>query len=628
MHVITVIPLERRGHNGSLTYYTSTECAIGSIVRITIRGRESSGLVVNNEPVSQKKTALKSASFALKKLPADPIKGRIPRCITILASKLQDTYPYSINSIIFSLLPTGVDKGDLKYPETIDQTINKASNYHEQILIDNTNDRYTRYQSQIRTAFAQSGSVLLVVPTNADIPRSKALLQNGIQKRVFTIGSHDTPSKRRSTWQLIHTNKQPVLVITTPSYAYLERYDTKHIIIEKASHSNFKMRSRPFIDHVFALRTLAKCTNRSCTIGDTLLRTEEEFTSRNGIHTNFCDTPKRLLFDSTVHVIQAPKVKEIDKFQHFFSETVEKIMSNLHKNDNVFFYAPRRGLAPVITCADCGSIARCPQSGNPYSLIRTFKNNLEQRWFIDGYTGKRIRAYDTCIECGSWRLRERGVGIQQLEDVIPEYFPKIPILVFDATTASTPKKANDLAKKMHDSKGHIILGTSIALPYLPNNIKISCVTSLESATSIPSWRADEMLFRLILELREKTKSQVLLQARHEPSPIIEHAKMGTIEKFYTEELQLRKQMHYPPYSVLVLLSWKNYDKDEKKALIEKLLQEQKPQFYTNQAQNKENTTYHALLRIPYKEWPNKKVNDALRSLPPDITIQINPDRII
>ncbi len=60
---------------------------------------------------------------------------------------------------------------------------------------------------------------------------------------------------------------------------------------------------------------------------------------------------------------------------------------------------------------DCAHIFRSPQSGAPYSLVRTYKGDTEERWFVCGASGERVRAADTCSQCGSWRLKERGIGV-------------------------------------------------------------------------------------------------------------------------------------------------------------------------------------------------------------------------
>ena len=633
MFVVTVVPLSAGNHATALTYYTATECTIGLIVRAPVRGREISALIIDSQPVSHTKTVLKAATFTLQKLPADPILGHIPTPLVDLAYELYNHYPTTIGALLFSLLPTDIRNGTLAYPihNSKNKCIPPDRSDEIQVLIALTTDRYTRYQSQIRTTFAHGGSTLLVVPSSAEIHTAYKVLSVGIRERVLCISPQQTAKERRNSWQTTHTATQPVLIITTPGYAYIQRYDITDLIIEHAGSSGYRSRSRPYIDHVLALKLLAKHSGYRCVIGDTLLRSEVELARREETLPSVLEPPKRLLFNSRLEVLKESEDPPKDQsFRYFFSETVARLNAALHDRQKVFIFASRRGIAPIIACLDCNSIVRCPESGNPYSLLRTQKNGAEERWFIDTSSGKKTRAADTCSQCGSWRLRERGIGIQQIEDVLPTYFPDIPVITFDATTARTPKKAAMLQKEMEKAKGTIILGTTIALPYLPQNISHTCVTSLEAASSIPSWRADELLLRLLLELREKTDHAVLLQARHEPSPIIDIAKQGTVERFYNEELSLREKLEYPPFSILVLLTWTGTSTNvsHQTEVIKDHLHNRQVYIYTHPHSNEQKMIRYGLLRIPRELWPDTTLLDQLRQLPRSVNIKINPDQII
>ena len=633
MFVVTVVPLSAGTHATALTYYTATKCTIGLIVKAPVRGREISALVIDSQPVSHNKTVLKAATFTLQKLPTDPILGHIPTPLVELAQTLHTHYPATIGSLLFSLLPTEVRNGTLTYPENnhTQKPASSVQSEESQVLIAPTPERYTRYQSQIRTTFAHGGSTLLVVPSAAEVHTAHQALSIGIQKRVVCISPHQTAKERRNSWQAIHAANQPVLIIATPGYAYIQRHDITDLIIEHAGSSGYRSRSRPYLDHVLVLKLLAKHSGYRCVIGDTLLRSEVELARREDALPSVLEPPKRLLFNSRLEVLrESEDLPKDQSFRYFFSDTVAQLSTALYERQKVFIYAPRRGIAPIIACLDCGSIARCPESGNPYSLLRTHKNGAEKRWFVDAASGKRVRAADTCSHCGSWRLRERGIGVQQIEDVLPKYFPGIPVITFDATTARTPKKAAILQQEMEKAKGTIILGTTMVLPYLPQNISHTCVTSLEAAASIPSWRADELLLRLLLELREKTDHAVLLQARHEPGPIINIARQGTIERFYDEELSLREQLEYPPFSVLVLLTWTGTSASVAKQaeLIKNHLNGQDIYFYTHPHSYQEKMTRYGLLRVPRERWPDANLLDQLRQLPPSINVKINPDQII
>jgi hypothetical protein len=71
MYVIEVIPLVRGVQIESLTYFSSTGYSRGTIVEIPVRGKTVAGVVIEVSPVSSAKTALKAATFSLRKLAPD-----------------------------------------------------------------------------------------------------------------------------------------------------------------------------------------------------------------------------------------------------------------------------------------------------------------------------------------------------------------------------------------------------------------------------------------------------------------------------------------------------------------------------------------------------------------------------
>ena len=146
--------------------------------------------------------------------------------------------------------------------------------------------------------------------------------------------------------------------------------------------------------------------------------TEDEFKRREDTYTTFNEPAKRMAFAAPLSIItQRDKAKPDIPFQLFSDELGYAVRRALEGRGRVFLFAARRGLAPVVACIDCSYIFRCPDSGTPYSLMRTYNAAApEERWFVSSTSGRRVRASDVCPQCGSWRLRERGIGLQQVAD--------------------------------------------------------------------------------------------------------------------------------------------------------------------------------------------------------------------
>lgn len=632
MNVIEVIPLGRGTILETLSYFSATTYPPGTIVTIPVRGKQMRAVILHSKPVSTTKTALKAATFSLRKLPDQTDLTHIPTHLMQLITELQTVYPVTAGAFLHTLIPNDIRTGQAKYPDPGPSLSEEDST--PTILENPIKERYITYQSIVRSAFAHRGSTIIITPSAATVERLHQALSIGIGDRVVCFTNHQTKKQRADAYAAFNNFTHTVLIIATPSHAYLDRPDITHIIIDESGSGQYVTMHRPFFDHRLAIQLLAKITKRVLILGDTVTRTEDELKRRHDNYLTYGETPKRLTLPASLTVINQPNTTTGDKpFRLFSPELKKRLATTLEARKNIFLYAARRGLAPVIYCIDCGHIFRCPDSGTPYSLLRIFnKRGQEERWFISSTSGRRIRAADVCPDCGSWRLRERGIGIQHIEDECRRLFPHAPLTIFDHTTATSHQKKMKLMRAVEQSKGHILLGTNVSLPYLPDHLYLSAVVSLDAARSIPTWRADETLFRLLITLREHTEKEVIVQTRQETDDLLSHASRGATERFHDDEIALRKITNYPPFSQFIFLTWQG----PKEAVeyveknIKQLLSSHQvagAEFYNNPKSTPHKIMRHCLIRVPTLTGQPEFMN-ALRTLPPYVVVTINPDRIV
>ena len=111
MYVIEVIPLQRGIFSESLSYYSSASYPKGTLLTIPLRNKEVAALVVEAKPVSAAKTALKTATFSLRKLTAQEDASALPQALVETAQKVSENIPASIGAILFSILPPDIRSG-------------------------------------------------------------------------------------------------------------------------------------------------------------------------------------------------------------------------------------------------------------------------------------------------------------------------------------------------------------------------------------------------------------------------------------------------------------------------------------------------------------------------------------
>ncbi len=632
MYVVEVMPLLKGVNLDTLSYFSSQKYEIGTFLTVPIRNKPRMALVVENKNVSQEKTNLRSADFSLQKLPKQNDTTILPDCLIKTATALTKIYPVSTGLILYNLLSPDVRSGKRTYDFTQSEKISQKK-VIPQLLTAKIDERMFFYQNIIRTSLANNKSVLIVTPTSyiAEILSKK--LSTGITKRLVTLTGLLSKKQSDKAYEQVQNTDQAKIIIASPTYSYIHREDISTIIIEESASQHYVSKHRPYLDHRIALRHYARFSGKKIILADTVPLTEDEFKRRQDEYQTYEETVKRIdFFTPLTIVLQKDKPRINTPFKLLSNDTIGKINDVLEQNGRVFLYAARRGLTPLVNCIDCGFIFRCPDSGTPYSLIRTEKNGKEERWFVSAASGRKIRAADTCQKCGSWRLRERGLGVQYVYDEWQRMNPDIETFLLDNLTANTIKKAKKIAEDFFKSPGSVLVGTQLSLPFLYKMPDLSVITSLDAARSIPSWRVDEFIFRLILQLRERTKQEVVVQTRTTPDNLLLWSKRGEIEKFYNEEINLRKILNYPPFSTFALLTWKGTREMVKKRETEliSIFNDEDIQFYNNTSSFNDKIIRHALIKVPQNITKDEKVKlmIKLRKLPPEIKIEINPDRIV
>jgi primosomal protein N' len=631
MHVIVVTPLIRGTMLESLSYFSSVPYDIGSFVQVPIRGKTQSAIVTAVKPAHASKTALKAATFSLRKLPQQPGARALPATLRATAEALANQYPATTGAIIYQLLPPDVRNGARPYPESENSELSEDTT--PQLLTARTEERYITYQSLVRSQFARKCSVMLVVPTGAYAANCAAKMSNGIKDRVITLSPMMTKVARDKAYAAIEDTSTAKLIITTPAYAYIERSDCSTIIVENSGSSHYVARTRPYLDHREALKAFAKACGRQIILGDTVPSTEDEYKRREDIYSTYDEPAKRMAFPAPLSIVfQKDKSKPDIPFVLFSDELKNSVRRALEGKGRVFLFAARRGLAPVVACIDCSHIFRCPDSGTPYSLLRTYDaHQEEQRWFVSGTSGRKVKAADTCPKCGSWRLRERGIGLQQVADEWIKEFPDSDVTVIDQAVAKTQKEVHKQTNAFFKKQSGVLIGTQVVLPYLQQGLAVSAIVSLDAARSIPTWRADESLFRLLLTLREHSSQEVLVQTRTETDNLLTYATRGAIEKFYDDELELRRMVQYPPICTFILLTWAGTVEatNNTEELITNTLKEEQIQCYNHPHSTQTKVMRHGLIRLnPEDKQSYVDTLDRLRSLPPYVKIEVNPERIV
>ena len=206
--------------------------------------------------------------------------------------------------------------------------------------------------------------------------------------------------------------------------------------------------------------------------------------------------------------------------------------------------------------------------------------------------------------------------------------PEVNIFILSKEHTPTKSKAIETVKRFFDTPQSILIGTEMAIEYL-ESIQTVGVVSLDSLFSIPNFYINERIFYLITRLKEITSDNFLIQTRNAGVNILEWATAGNILDFYRSEIVEREELHYPPFSYFIKISYENtIDKIEAKSIVLKNDFELfNPHFMIKKNSQRKTAELTMIIRISRENWPDESLQSKLLLLTPDFLIKVDPESI-
>ena len=625
--IIEVIPITKGITKERLTYFTSIDIPLGSIVNVPLRKKTVSALVVEMRDASDLKSEIKNSPFVIKK--AQKLKSERLFSPEFIESCEQtaEYFATTTGAVLNSMVPNAIweSLGKLKIPNAFAPN----QNSHEKLVLQAEDDeRFANYKSLIREEFARKSSVFFCLPTIGDIKNAESLLIKGIEKYTFVLHSLMKKSEVIEIWNKIAKEEHPVLIIATGPYLCIPRSDLGTIVLERENSRSFKMQTRPYLDIRNFAEFYAKKIKVKLLMGDNLLRTETIWRQKNDECAEFAPLKARSLSTAEEKLVNIKKNSNPKEFKIISDELGELIKRTKENSENLFIFAARRGMFPTTICGDCGFVVKCSACSSPVILHNT---DGKENFFLCHRCGERRSSSEKCKNCDSWRLNTLGIGVERIEKELEENYPSVKVFRLDKDSADSHKKALEIISKFNSTPGSILLGTEMALVFLNKKIDNTAVASIDSMFSIPDFRINEKILYLLLKVRSLAQRNFLLQTRNTEVELLDYALRGNLADFYREEIEQRKAFNYPPFSVLIKITLKGEKKvieTEAKELKNYFLPYQSDIFPGFVSQIKNMHIIHMLIKVPKNEWVEKELLGKLLLLPRQYSVNIDPESIL
>jgi len=544
VYIATVIPIARGIPFDALTYYASEPYQPGTLVAIPFGRQTIYGFVTETIPLTEAKTFVKQASFSIKKIKQH--LGHVPYFEGVTRA-LRETGAAAIapvGAVTATVIPQVLFEyiSGEKLPNLLSRPLAVETNIVEEtVALGTRSDRTDIYKRMIRSSFAAKQSVLFIAPTIRALEWWKSQLEKGIARHVMVFHSKVNKKTLRSQFVALKQHELPFVVFATPAFSVLPVDTLGAIVVEDESSSLYKSSDRYEIDARIFLRQLAASIGTTILWGDTLPRFETLKRTQS-------DHLPRTFIPDKLHIVPIEPYRTI-----LPSETIEIIRHAEKKKRKLFIYTNRKGVAPLSRCADCGTVVQCPECELPMALRNRISSGVSERFFVCLHCSSTLDADYKCSYCAGWNIVPVAIGTESIRDAVAQIVGAEAIITIDDDITPDSKVIEEMLQHIEKQKFAIVIGTQKALPYI-KKIDYAVVPFFDRLLSTPSLYTTEHILRLVMECNEAVSSGVILCTKTPEFPLIKQLEMKKLSAIIYDELELRKQLGYPPYGTLLKIS--------------------------------------------------------------------------
>ena len=381
-------------------------------------------------------------------------------------------------------------------------------------------------------------------------------------KTAAVLHSGLTPSQRLKEWNRI-MHKEARVIVGARSAVFAPVPELGLIIIDEEHDGSYKSGNNPR----YHARQVAmhRCSNLKIPLimGSATPSVEAWYGMKTGTIVRHTLT-KRLAGGEMPH-ISCINLRNY-RSEGSISEPLEKqIHAVLERGHQAILFLNRRGFTHFFSCNQCGYELVCKNCSVPLTYHK-IENRLKCH-----YCGWSITPPQSCPACGSVDIGSSGFGTEYIEAETRAKFPNAKIVRLDTDALKNKEQLLTTLEDFKNGKYDIMLGTQMAAKGL-NFPKLELVGIIlaDAGLHMPDFRAGERTFSLITQVAGRAgryfkDGKVVVQTYSPTLEPVKYACQSQVEAFYDYELQQRQFMEFPPYSRLLRLVFRSYNKNEAEA---------------------------------------------------------------
>jgi primosomal protein N' (replication factor Y) len=405
--------------------------------------------------------------------------------------------------------------------------------------------------------------VLVLVPEIALITQMERCFRARFGDRVAVLHSGLSAGERYDQWiRILHQEADIVIGARSAVFAPFEKIGI--IIVDEEHDTSYKQEGNLRYNARDLAVVRAKLDGCIALLGSATPSLQSYYNVRRKKFVEL-NLPKRIEERPLpkIRVVDLRRSRDARGIRRFITPELQQAMrETLDRGEQILLFLNRRGFASFPICAACGQAIRCKHCDISLTLHRGANA------YKCHYCGFSRPSSSPCSVCGSTRIKHLGLGTEKIEDAVKRLFPEANIARMDRDTTVRKGSMLKILKDLRAKTIDILVGTQmVAKGHDFPNITLVGIICADLSLSFPDFRAGERTFQLLAQVagragRGAAPGRVILQTYNPEHFSIVAAKDQDFKSFYSQEMNFRKALGYPPISRMIQLKIWGKDKQQ------------------------------------------------------------------
>lgn len=414
------------------------------------------------------------------------------------------------------------------------------------------------YLQAIERALSQDKGTIMLVPEISLTAQTIERFRSRFEGHIAVLHHALSEGERFDEWHKIQEGKAKI-VIGARSAIFSPVKNLGLIIVDEEHDHSYKQTEEAPCYHARDIAVM-RGKLQSCTVilGSATPSLESFFNAENKkyrlstlhLRANSAEMPK-------IHIVNmADEFKKNQGYTNFSNLLLNGIKKRMEAGEQTILFLNRRGYHTTLFCEPCQQPIKCRHC----DVALTFHKQVNV--LSCHLCGFNLPPLTFCPSCKtSHPMKYRGVGTEQIEKALHAIFPDVRTIRLDRDTTKHKGSHQKLLREFGSGKADLLIGTQMIAKglHFPSVTLVGILNS-DTGLNIPDFRASENSFQLITQVsgragRSEIKGEVIIQTQMPDNMAIQHAQKQDYEKFYEEEIAIRKLFHYPPFSNIAKLTF-------------------------------------------------------------------------